>query len=209
MRKLFLGVYNPSIILTYMGVFFALVGIMQFLPMDPSFSMDTTGIAMILLMLAGICDLFDGAVARMCNRTKKEKQFGIQLDSLADTVSFVLFPAIAIINLSHGSWHSYTIAFFYLFAGIMRLGWFNITTEENKGFFLGLPVTSASLIFPLTRVLISVFNAYIYTGIIFEIVGLLVGVLFILNFKLKKPGIKVAIVWIVLYITTIILTLFV
>ena len=51
--------------------------------------------AIILLMFAGLCDMFDGKVARTKKkRTIEERHFGIQLDSLADVVSFGVLPAI-------------------------------------------------------------------------------------------------------------------
>ena len=49
--------------------------------------------AYLSLLISGICDMFDGKVARKCKRNKKEKMFGIEIDSLADTVNFLLLPA--------------------------------------------------------------------------------------------------------------------
>ena len=141
MKKPFLGVYNPSIILTYLGVFFSVTGMAILFSTERADASENMKWVLILLVLAGICDMFDGLVARRCKRTEKEKQFGIQLDSLADTVSFVAFPACILLFMCGLDVAGIIIAFFYIFAGIMRLGWFNVTTEENKGVYQGMPVT--------------------------------------------------------------------
>ncbi|WP_263850158.1 CDP-alcohol phosphatidyltransferase family protein [Ligilactobacillus ruminis] len=49
--------------------------------------------ACVCLLLSGICDTFDGKIAQTKERTQHEKRFGIQLDSLADTVCFGVLPA--------------------------------------------------------------------------------------------------------------------
>ena len=84
MKKIFLGVYHPSVILTYIGVLISIFGI---------FFADSLYLATILLMLAGLCDAFDGIFARMYKRTELEENFGVQIDSFADLISFGLFPA--------------------------------------------------------------------------------------------------------------------
>lgn len=187
MKKRFIGVYNPTIILTYLGVFCAVSGIGLLLSLRPpvySWGMD---IAMILLIVSGVCDMFDGAVARRFKRTEQEKEFGVQLDSLADTVSFVAYPAIILISVTAKLYVSIPIACFYVFAGIMRLGWFNVTTGENKGIYQGLPVTSTSAIFPAFYLLLRLFRIP-YLPIVFPVLFGCVGLLFITNFRLKKLG---------------------
>lgn len=189
MRKLFIGVYNPSIILTYVGMISAILGIGVLISQKTVGAMDSMGLAMIALIVSGICDMFDGAVARRCKRTEQEKQFGIQLDSLADTISFVVFPACMLIFLANFQPVSLLIACFYAFAGIMRLGWFNITTETSGGVYSGLPVTFSSVIFPAFYLVLS-FCEVPRLDIIFQVLTAIVGVLFITNFKTKKIGIK-------------------
>ena len=199
MRKRFLGVYNPTIILTYIGVFCAVVGMGLLLKGEDIGLSDRMDTVMILLMASGVCDMFDGTIARRFPRTEQEKQFGIQLDSLADTVSFVAFPATMLLAVTHFHPASIVIACFYVFAGIMRLGWFNITTEESKGMYRGLPVTTSAILFPLSYLLLRLFVCDLLS-IVYPVVFFLVGLLFILNFPLKKPGIKVLAVMAVLAI---------
>lgn len=196
MKKPLIGVYNPTIWLTYIGVFCAIIGISLLLCAG---SMDT---AMILLILSGVCDMFDGVVARRFKRTEQEKQFGIQLDSLADTVSFVVFPAVILLAVTQSHPLCMIIACFYVFAGIMRLGWFNVTTEENKGFYQGLPVTFSALIFPLCYLVLRLLNLDVF-HIVYPALFACVGLLFILNFRMKKPGIKVLLLFAVLAVAVI------
>lgn len=196
MKKPLIGVYNPTIWLTYIGVFCAIIGIGLLLCAG---TMDT---AMIMLILSGVCDMFDGVVARRFKRTEQEKQFGIQLDSLADTVSFVVFPAVILLAVTQCHPLCMIIACFYVFAGIMRLGWFNVTTEENKGFYQGLPVTFSALIFSLCYLVLRLLNLDIF-HIVYPVLLACVGLLFILNFRMKKPGIKVLLLFAVLAVAVI------
>lgn len=186
MKKYFIGVYNPSIILTYLGVFFSCAGI-AFL-MSPS--LESMPYVMILFVLSACVDMFDGMVARRCKRTEKEKEFGVQLDSLADTISFVAFPVFIMLKLTGVHIVTLMIGFFYMFAGIMRLGWFNITTDENPGMFQGLPVIYTVLIYPVLYLVLTYLRIS-KMGIWFAVASVVLSVLFILNFKMKKPPLKV------------------
>ena len=81
-----LGKWNKSVILSYIGLSFSVLGVfLIFKGLDTKYSI-------VCFMYAGICDLFDGTVARRCKRTKEEKKFGIELDSLIDVFNFVAFP---------------------------------------------------------------------------------------------------------------------
>ena len=87
-----IGKYNKSVMLTYIGGIFALFGMIFAI-------IDNLQYSLICLMLAGICDLFDGKIARMCKRTDIEKEFGKQIDSLVDVFSFVALPCVIAIKL--------------------------------------------------------------------------------------------------------------
>jgi CDP-diacylglycerol--serine O-phosphatidyltransferase len=100
-------------------------------------------VAMILLPLAFIFDLVDGYVAR---KIKREGEFGMHLDSMADLVSFGVAPtvfgaAILPLNLVRG----FALAFFLL-TGLLRLARFDIV--KSKSYFIGLPISISSVIFP-------------------------------------------------------------
>lgn len=184
---MFIGFYGASVILTYLGAAFSVVGmILAFLGNIPA--------AIMCLILAGVCDMFDGTVARACKRTEKEKKFGIQLDSLADIVSFGVFPVIIGVCMGFTSrWHI-LIYILYVLAAIIRLAYFNVIAEEKTiltkkekvSFYQGLPVTSIAIILPFTYNL----NIFVSKEIFqrsYPLVMLFVAILFVLNFKIKKP----------------------
>lgn len=184
---MFIGFYGASVILTYLGAAFSVVGmILAFLGNIPA--------AIMCLILAGVCDMFDGTVARACKRTEKEKKFGIQLDSLADIVSFGVFPVIIGVCMGFTSrWHI-LIYILYVLAAIIRLAYFNVIAEEKTiltkkekvSFYQGLPVTSIAIILPFTYNL-SIFVSKEIFQRSYPLVMLFVAILFVLNFKIKKP----------------------
>ena len=89
----FIGIYNYTVILTYGSLLSAVIGMT--LCAKGKFTA-----AVICLILSGICDAFDGTVARSKkDRTEDEKAFGIQIDSLCDLVSFGVFPAMLCYHL--------------------------------------------------------------------------------------------------------------
>ena len=87
MKKGLLGYYNYTVVLTYVGMLTAFMGILQVL--NRNFSA-----AVVCLLVSGVCDMFDGKVAATKVRDHNEKCFGIQIDSLSDLVSFGIFPAL-------------------------------------------------------------------------------------------------------------------
>ena len=96
---MFIVKFNKSVIITYLGVIFGVIA-MYFSFSKMAFSeISYLRYSLIFLVLAGVCDMFDGKVARMCKRTEQEKLFGIQLDSLADTVCFICLPVVIMLSL--------------------------------------------------------------------------------------------------------------
>ena len=79
---MFLGIYDYTVILTYISLGISVFGITRALEGDFK-------VAIFCLALSGLCDMFDGKIARTKkNRTDDEKNFGIQIDSLCDVVCF-------------------------------------------------------------------------------------------------------------------------
>jgi CDP-diacylglycerol--serine O-phosphatidyltransferase len=101
--------------------------------------------AAVLIGIAMILDTLDGFVARL---TKSTSAFGVQLDSLADVVSFGLAPAI--LAFTWGLWPlkrlGWAAGFIYVTAAAMRLARFNIqtTTATDKRYFVGMPSPAAA-----------------------------------------------------------------
>ena len=81
-----IGKWNRSVIITYLGMISAVFG------MYLAMVMDEPRYAYACLMVSGVCDLFDGMVARKVKRDEQEKAFGVQLDSLVDVISFIALP---------------------------------------------------------------------------------------------------------------------
>lgn len=150
---------------------------------------------MMCFMGAGICDLFDGTIARMCKRSEEEKNFGIQLDSLVDVVSFIVLPVVLIVKLAGFTWYAAVAAVLYSVFGIARLAYFNVCQEENEDkdspikYYTGMPVTYAALVFPIVYLLHLYFNTEV-TALFMCIAMEIMAVLFILKIKFIKPGKK-------------------
>jgi len=178
-----IGKWNKSVILTYIGMISAMTGIFL------SFTQENINYPMACLMVAGVCDLFDGTVARMCNRTEEEKAFGIELDSLVDVVSFIALPVA--IGLRAGLTSCWYLILFILFAvsGIARLGYFNVVDADISGpvkHYTGLPVTYTALILPVVYLLRLVVDGTVFE-LIYASAFAVIGLLGILKVKIIKP----------------------
>jgi CDP-diacylglycerol--serine O-phosphatidyltransferase len=106
--------------------------------------------AAILLLFAMMFDLLDGRVARM---TKTESAFGLQLDSLADIVSFGVAPALLMYQWVLHRWQvpGLIVAFAYVACAAARLARFNVLSSSSTGapvkpgkYIIGLPTPPAS-----------------------------------------------------------------
>ena len=206
-----IGYYNYTMFLTYISLVSASLGIV--------ISLAGNGhpyIGMCFLLLCGLCDAFDGKVARLKkNRTETEKKFGIQVDSLSDIVAFGVLPiciGAALMRTSESlkkiqsgtagmvvTVILFAIMTIYALMALIRLAYFNVTEEERQNaetgsrkYYTGLPVTSASIIFPtilLINYLLLKFKNVDLAPIYFVMLGV-VAAAFVLNFQLRKPGLK-------------------
>ncbi len=185
LEKICIGYYGRSVVLTYIGLAFAVVGICFAYVTNLTWSV-------VCLIVAGVCDMFDGKIARACpNRTEKEKEFGVQIDSLADTVAFVVLPVLISLEMGHQGPISIAISVLYVLCGVIRLGYFNVlvahtTSDEPIKAYTGLPVTSAAIIFPALW-LISRFITRFSTTIMYGGIMFLTAALFVSRIKIKKP----------------------
>ena len=96
-------------------------------------------IAPLYIIPSLIFDFLDGRFAR---KTKPDF-FGKELDSLSDTVSFVMAPAVIIYAFNQNPL-VFIALIFYVCNGLIRLARFNI--QKEKGVFFGLPSPSAAAI---------------------------------------------------------------
>ena len=183
---MFLGFYDYTVVLTYISLGISVFGITMAL--EGNFRM-----AIFCLALSGLCDMFDGKIARTKkNRTEDEKNFGIQIDSLCDVVCFGVFPAMICYCLGVNTPAGVAALIFYSIASVIRLAYFNVTeakrqtqTEENRKYYQGLPITSMAIILPFLYLMRRYYM--IHFLIVIHIAVIIVGLLFILNIKVKKP----------------------
>jgi len=100
--------------------------------------------AAVLVILAHILDGLDGYAARL---TRSTSQFGVELDSLADMVSFGVAPAVLVYYwalVPWGTW-GWLAAWLYVVCGALRLARFNVQVRGvEKSHFVGLPIPAAA-----------------------------------------------------------------
>ncbi|MBO7124058.1 MAG: CDP-alcohol phosphatidyltransferase family protein [Treponema sp.] len=208
-----IGFYDYTVVLTYLSMISATTGVILCLN-----DIGHPFLGMLFLMFCGLCDAFDGKVARTKkNRTERMEKFGVQIDSLSDLVAFGILPACIGIAMLRSSIDFYNfpdiiflhladkstiikifltvIAVLYSLAAMIRLAYFNVLEDERKKtedgankIFVGLPVTSSALIFP-TILLIHIFSSADLT-ILYFIFLAIVGFLFVSEIQVKKPTLK-------------------
>ncbi len=205
-----IGFYDYTVILTYLSLMSGATGIMLCLN-----GIGHPYLGMFFLLFSGLCDTFDGKVARTKkNRTEQMKKFGIQIDSLSDLVAFGLLPAcigismlryaVRMPGLSGFTCYVLThyqkpaqffltfIAVLYVLAAMIRLAYFNVMEEEDQNrdesgekIYTGLPVTSAALIFPAVLLFHLLLRADL--TLLYFGVMILTGLLFLSRIQIKKP----------------------
>jgi CDP-diacylglycerol---serine O-phosphatidyltransferase len=109
-------------------------------------------IAIILAWVGGAFDIFDGKIAR---KYKLSNEFGIQLDSFADFLSFVLVPVFLIFQAVYatsfdGIWLivASIVSIVYVISGLRRLISFNINADAGSvaNYFTGVPTPLGAIL---------------------------------------------------------------
>jgi CDP-diacylglycerol---serine O-phosphatidyltransferase len=180
MRLIFI---NLPVAVTLLGLVFSLSACIYALT-------GNIGLSMICFMISGLCDLFDGYLARKLNRTELQNQFGLHIDTVVDMASFGVTPVIIAICiglspdlLGNG------IFIFYAVCAALRLSYFNVlgTTQDHpKSYYVGLPVTFIALLFPLFYVVSMQWIGFIHIVHI-QAFFLVVALLFISRIPVPKP----------------------
>ena len=181
-----LGFYDYTVILTYLSLVISVFGMTRALEGD-------FRVAILCLALSGLCDMFDGKIARTKkDRTEDEKKFGIQIDSLCDVVCFGVFPIMICYCLGMKGKVSVIILALYGVASVIRLGFFNVMEEkrqsetgETREYYQGLPITSMAIILPFIYLIRRDWEEHFIMAI--NVAVVVVGVLFISDIKVKKP----------------------
>ena len=150
-----------------LGIYFAFTGQVYF--------------AVIGMVWAVFFDWLDGFIAsKLKNRTAKHREFGAQLDSLVDIVSFGVLPAT--ILLSYSGFNPWFLpgAFSIIAACAIRLSYFNIYGLTNGKYYTGLPVDNNGLIIALAFLLENQFSQEFFS------VGLYILIMITVIFNLSS-----------------------
>ncbi|ANF97091.1 CDP-diacylglycerol--serine O-phosphatidyltransferase [Paenibacillus bovis] len=104
-------------------------------------------LALIWIAMAAVFDVLDGLLARLLHCTS---EFGKQLDSLADLISFGAAPAMLVLlyQLDDDRWLGPAAVILFVICGALRLARFNISGSING--FTGLPITAAGTLLALS-----------------------------------------------------------
>ncbi|MBW2975869.1 CDP-diacylglycerol--serine O-phosphatidyltransferase [Candidatus Woesearchaeota archaeon] len=153
-------------VFTFTNVIFGLTAIFFVISENYTF-------AMISLFLAVTADYADGKLARKLNQ---QNAFGKELDSLADTISFGVAPAIFGFSLIQTPLAVASFAIF-LFCGVLRLARYNIMNLKDS--YAGMPITLNGIIIPLLFILKMPLDFYPY-------VYILLGVLMVSRVRFRK-----------------------
>lgn len=173
--------FNLANLATFMNISAGILAI-YFITHDEFFG------AALFAWIAGAFDIVDGKIAR---KYKLSTEFGIQLDSYADFLSFVVVPSMfiyfAIIDGKELELNTIVVVFtfiYYIISGLRRLIKFNIEAQEGEvaKYFTGIPT-------PLGAILLFVVYLVWLTGILPEIFVLIFMIIigFLLNSKVKIP----------------------
>ena len=172
--------FNIANMVTYSNISLGVVAIYFILQGDFS-------TAIILAWLAGGLDIIDGRLARKYNLSC---EYGVQLDSYADFISFVIMPSFLLFYALQKSNTielvvSGVIFLYYIISGLRRLVEFNIQSEagEVSKYFVGVPT-------PLGAILLwGLYLLYSYTIVtnIFLLLLIVGAIAYLLNSKVKIP----------------------
>ena len=197
-----LGFYDYTVVLTYTGLIFAIVGIFE------SFKGNFVG-ALLYLGLSLVCDTLDGRVASTKkDRTRAQTMFGIQIDSLCDMVSFGVMPAIFCYCTGMNKALDLVLIGYYCLCCVIRLAYFNVLAIDKKpgekSVYHGLPVVGFAIGLPVFY-LFSLWCDPLTVTWILRVALPLVGTLYIWDFNMPKPKLIMLLPLLIMYLTAFVL----
>ncbi len=144
-------------------------------------------IAIILAWIAGAFDILDGKIARKYNLSC---EFGVQLDSFADFISFVVMPSFLLFYAldKHNNLElliAGAVFIYYIISGLRRLIEFNLKSEAGTvtKYFEGVPTPLGAILLWVLYLLYS----YDIVSNFYMILLLVVAIAYLLNSKVKIP----------------------
>jgi len=132
--------------------------------------------AVIALIWAVLFDWGDGIIARnMKGRTKRQGEFGAQLDSLIDMVSFAICPAVFL--LSYGQFSAWFLpgAFVIVATGAIRLSYFNVFGLVDSSTYKGLALDNNVILFAFVYLFEGFFSTGIFSIILYAMFMIMAG----------------------------------
>lgn len=221
--KHIVGYWHYGVILTYLSLALSICAIC----FATAYNGPRRGdIAAFFTLLAGLCDAFDGLVARTRkNRTDGDRMFGMQIDSLCDIVSFGIAPIMVAVAMGMTRWYFVFAYVYFALCGLVRLAHYNVLEinkfynpeAEQKKEFEGMPITTISLSLPVFYLVATMFDnpatspmspdaVWIYKCVLMMFLYIVHGTLFIIKFKMPKVGVRGIIITVVT-ITVLVLAL--
>ena len=179
---LIIGVYNVPAVITFGGLLCSVLACV--LSFNHQFEL-----AFLCFIFAGLCDLFDGFIARRFQLTKKEKEFGLYIDTVVDIISFGFVPVILLLHSGFNRIIDYALYGFFCSCAAMRLAIFTQLRQSNeidKKTFIGFPVTYSALVFSSIFILGTFLDPVIYIALARSALFIL-GLLYIIKIKIPKP----------------------
>ena len=197
--KKFVGFWHYGVILTYMSIISAIIGMVLSVVGYPFFG------GIICLWVSGVCDAFDGAVARTRkNRTPEDKAFGSRIDSLSDVIAFGVAPVMIGFGMGMHEWYFIIPFVIYVLCAVCRLAYYDV--EEDKRLqdpdagkrtsCEGLPVTNSAIGLPIFYLVAVMFRnidglaGTLVPKCIVCFFYLLMSFLMVFRFRMVKLGVK-------------------
>lgn len=191
-----LGYWNYTVYATYASALSALLGMVFCLLGRPTD-------ALFCLLASGGLDMIDGRIARLKrDRTRDEKRYGVQLDSLADLLAFGALPALIAISdgvfspYGLGRWWQIAVALLFALSCLIRLAFFNVrsaneetSSDTGRLAFKGLPAPSIVPPFALLYCFRPLLSPPVFSSLLTLLLAL-TALAYVTPFTLKKPGMK-------------------
>ncbi|MBD5632172.1 MAG: phosphatidylserine synthase, partial [Clostridia bacterium] len=159
----------------------------------------------ICLWISGICDAFDGTIAKTRkNRTEEDKLFGERIDSLSDLIAFGIAPVMIGFGMGMHEWYYIVVFCIFVLCALIRLAYFDVTEQirlrdpncGRRTSYEGLPVTNAAVAIPVFYLVAIMFRnleglAGTLTPKLIMAAGyVIVAFLYVFRFRMFKAGVK-------------------
>lgn len=147
-------------------------------------------LSFLCLLLCGVCDAFDGVLARRRNDPPQKQTYGLHLDALADLICFGVLPAVITLQLGR-SLFAAAAGVLYLLAALVRIAFHGalLARQELDGrTCLGLPTEASAAVYPVLGLALRLLDHSLLRYVMPALL-LVLAVLFLLPVRIRKPDI--------------------